>query len=105
LLRIHIHVSKKEFAASRRQPFDKTSNYITGIKNAGSEKLALLIKIVGMLLQTKVYLFWSQQLLVHALLHRCEMWLVFVETATFSAVLGFLALTSTAMLLSLHYPP
>ena len=29
------------------------------LKNADSEKLARLIKIVGMLLQTKVYLFWS----------------------------------------------
>jgi len=51
---------KKEFAASRHQPFGLTSDYIKGIENAGSEKLARLIKIVGMLLQTKVYLFWSQ---------------------------------------------
>ena len=50
---------KKEFAASRHQPFGLTSDYIKGIENAGSEKLARLIKIVGMLLQTKVYLFWS----------------------------------------------
>ena len=51
---------KKEFASSRHQPFGKTSDYIKGIENADSEKLARLIKIVGMLLQTKVYLFWSQ---------------------------------------------
>jgi ABC-type ATPase with predicted acetyltransferase domain len=51
---------KKEFAASRHQPFGKTSDYIKGIENADSEKLARLIKIVGMLLQTKVYLFWNQ---------------------------------------------
>jgi ABC-type ATPase with predicted acetyltransferase domain len=51
---------KKEFAASRHQPFGKTSDYIKGIENADSEKLARLIKIVGMLLQTKVYLFWSK---------------------------------------------
>jgi ABC-type ATPase with predicted acetyltransferase domain len=50
---------KKEFASSRHQPFGKTSDYIKGIENADSEKLARLIKIVGMLLQTKVYLFWS----------------------------------------------
>jgi hypothetical protein len=31
-----------------------------GIENADSEKLARLIKIVGMLLQTKVYLFWGK---------------------------------------------
>jgi len=51
---------KKEFAASRHQPFGKTSDYIKGIENADSEKLARLIKIVGMLLQTKVYLFWGK---------------------------------------------
>ena len=51
---------KKEFAASRHQPFGKTSDYIKGIENAGSEKLTRLIKIVGMLLQTKVYLFWRK---------------------------------------------
>ena len=51
---------KKEFAISRHQPFGTTSDYIKGIENAGSEKLARLIKIVGMLLQTKVYLFWGK---------------------------------------------
>jgi hypothetical protein len=50
---------KKEFASSRHQPFGKTSDYIKGIENAGSEKLTRLIKLVGMLLQTKVYLFWK----------------------------------------------
>jgi ABC-type transport system involved in cytochrome c biogenesis ATPase subunit len=51
---------KKEFAASQHQPFGKTSDYIKGIENADFAKLARLIKIVGMLLQTKVYLFRSQ---------------------------------------------
>ena len=51
---------KKEFATSRHQPFGKTSDYIKGIENACSEKLTRLIKIVGMLLQTKVYLFWRK---------------------------------------------
>jgi hypothetical protein len=51
---------KKEFASSRHQPFGKTSDYIKGVENAGSEKLARLIKIVGMLLQTKIYLFWQK---------------------------------------------
>jgi ABC-type transport system involved in cytochrome c biogenesis ATPase subunit/GNAT superfamily N-acetyltransferase len=54
---------KKEFATSQHQPFGKTSDYIKGIENANFAKLARLIKIVGMLLQTKVYLFWSQPLL------------------------------------------
>jgi hypothetical protein len=53
---------KKEFASSRHQPFGKTSDYIKGIENAGSEKLTRLIKIVGMLLQTKVYLFWENDI-------------------------------------------
>jgi hypothetical protein len=51
---------KKEFAASSHQPFGNASEYIKGIENADSAKLARLIKIVGMLLQTKVYLFWSR---------------------------------------------
>ena len=50
---------KKEFAACSSQPYGKTSDYKEGIKKADAEKLARLIKIVGMLLQTKVYLFWS----------------------------------------------
>jgi ABC-type transport system involved in cytochrome c biogenesis ATPase subunit len=50
---------KKEFAVSRHQPFGKTSTYIQCIKNADSAKMAKLIKVVGMLLQTKVYLTWE----------------------------------------------
>jgi hypothetical protein len=50
---------KKEFAASRHQPFGKDSDYIKCLQNANESKLVKLIKLVGMLLQTKVYLFWS----------------------------------------------
>jgi hypothetical protein len=50
---------KKEFASGRHQPFGKTSDYVKGIENADSAKLGKLIKIVGMLFQTKVYLFHS----------------------------------------------
>ena len=53
---------KKEFAASRHQPFGKTSDYIESVKNADHAKMAKLIKLVGMLLQTKVYLFWESTL-------------------------------------------
>ena len=53
---------KKEFAVSRHQPFGNTSDYTKCIENADSAKLAKLIKIVGMLMQTKVYLFWSKKL-------------------------------------------
>jgi ABC-type transport system involved in cytochrome c biogenesis ATPase subunit len=50
---------KKEFATSRHQPFGKTSDYIACIENADHMKMAKLVKLVGMLLQTKVYLFWK----------------------------------------------
>jgi len=51
---------KKEIAASRRQPFGKTSVYVECIQNADVSKIAKLVKLVGMLLQTKVYLFWKK---------------------------------------------
>ncbi len=51
---------KKEFAVSRHQPFGKTSDYIACVRRADKEKLAKLVKLVGMLLQTKVYLFWTK---------------------------------------------
>jgi hypothetical protein len=51
---------KKEFAASRHQPFGKTSDYVACLENADLAKMAKLIKLVGMLLQTKVYLFWGK---------------------------------------------
>ena len=50
---------KKEFSISRHQPFGKTSDYTLALRNANSEKIAKLVKIAGMLLQTKVYLFWA----------------------------------------------
>jgi hypothetical protein len=52
---------KKEFAVSRHQPFGKTSVYVECIQNADVPKIAKLVKLVGMLLQTKVYLFWNRQ--------------------------------------------
>jgi ABC-type ATPase with predicted acetyltransferase domain len=51
---------KKEFAVSRHQPFGKTTDYVKCIENVDKAKLAKLIKLVGMLLQTKVYLFWHK---------------------------------------------
>ena len=50
---------RKEFAVSRHMPYGKTSDYVLSIQNADLLKMAKLIKLVGMLLQTKVYLFWS----------------------------------------------
>jgi len=40
------------------QPFGKTSDYLKNIQNADSSKIVKLIKVLGVLLQTKVYLFW-----------------------------------------------
>jgi hypothetical protein len=51
---------RKEFAVSRHKPFGKTSEYEKCIEKADSAIIAKLIKIVGMLLQTKVYLFWRK---------------------------------------------
>ncbi|MGD0071625.1 MAG: hypothetical protein ABSB71_08715 [Candidatus Bathyarchaeia archaeon] len=51
---------KKEFAVSRHQPYGKTSDYVKCIQNADVSKIAKLVKLVGMLLQTKVYLFWKK---------------------------------------------
>jgi hypothetical protein len=50
---------KKEFAASRHQPYGTTVDYVKCVENAEPAKLAKLIKLGGMLLQTKVCLFWS----------------------------------------------
>ena len=50
---------RKEFAVSRHMPYGKTSDYVLSIQNADLLKMAKLIKLVGMLLQMKVYLFWS----------------------------------------------
>jgi hypothetical protein len=50
---------KKVIAASRHEPFGKTSDYVKYIQNADSHKLGKLIKILAMLSQTKVYLFWK----------------------------------------------
>lgn len=51
---------KKEFEAGRRQPFGKTADYIESVRHADNEKMAKLIKVAGMLQQTKVYLFWKK---------------------------------------------
>lgn len=52
------HRLQKEF--SPHQPYGKFEEYKEGVENAGLEKIAKLIKICGVLLQTKVYLFWKK---------------------------------------------
>ena len=51
---------RKEIAASRHVPYGTTKLYREGIENADLGKLAKLVRVVGVLLQTKVYLFWSR---------------------------------------------
>jgi hypothetical protein len=51
---------KKEFATSRHQPFGVTREYIASIGGADSAKMAKLVKLVVMLSQRKVYLFWKK---------------------------------------------
>jgi len=48
----------KEIGACRREAYGKKADYVKGIKDADLTKIAKLIKIVGVLLQSKVYLFW-----------------------------------------------
>jgi len=50
---------RKEFAAIRHVPYGTTKAYREGIENADLGKLAKLVRVVGVLLQTKVYLFWN----------------------------------------------
>jgi hypothetical protein len=50
---------KKTVAAARHLPFGNTDSYITNVKQANSEKIRQLIKLFGMLLQSKIYLFWK----------------------------------------------
>ena len=49
---------KREFSAGKHEPFGKTADYQNAIKKANLLKLTELIKLVGVLVQTKVYLFW-----------------------------------------------
>ncbi len=47
------HPRFKEFAGSRGMPYGKTSAYVECIRKADTQKIAKLIKIVGMLIQKK----------------------------------------------------
>ena len=51
---------KQVFSSNRYDPYGKTSEYVKNVTAADLTKTAKLIKIAGQLLQTKVYLFWSQ---------------------------------------------
>jgi len=49
----------KEFFS--HQPYGRRRLFQKAVEAAGLEKLAKLLKVTGMLLQTKVYLFWKNQ--------------------------------------------
>ena len=49
---------QKQF--SPHQPYGTTEKYKAGVEKVDLDKFAKLIKICGMLLQTKVYLFWKK---------------------------------------------
>jgi hypothetical protein len=48
---------RREIAAIRHMPYGNAAVYAEGIRNARMDRMAKLVKIVGMLLQTKIYLF------------------------------------------------
>jgi len=52
---------RKEIAVDRHKPFGRKEHYVEGIGKADLTKMAKLIKVVGVLLQTKVYLFWENK--------------------------------------------
>jgi len=51
---------RKEFAQSRHVPYGNSAEFKKSIATADVSKLAMLVRIVGLLLQTKVYLFWTK---------------------------------------------
>ena len=52
---------RKEFAISRHVPYGNSSEFKKCISEADVPKMVRLVKIVGMLLQAKVYLFWGKE--------------------------------------------
>ncbi len=52
---------RRGLTVNRRIPYGTANAYVVAVNNASMEKLGRLVKITGMLLQTKVYLFWRKQ--------------------------------------------
>ena len=50
----------KEISVNRHKAFATRAEYIAGIEGANLFKLASLIRVVGLLLQVKAYLFWQK---------------------------------------------
>jgi hypothetical protein len=51
---------RKESSVSRHVPYGNSAEFNKFLDEADVSKLARIVKIVGMLLQTKVYLFWGK---------------------------------------------
>jgi hypothetical protein len=49
---------RREIVANRHMPYGTAAVYAEGVRNASVGRIARLVRIVGMLLQMKVYLFW-----------------------------------------------
>jgi hypothetical protein len=50
----------KEISVNRYKAFATRAEYIAGLEAADLAKLASLIRVVGLLLQVKAYLFWQK---------------------------------------------
>jgi hypothetical protein len=50
---------RREFAAIRHQPFGRIAEYISCVRKVEMPEIGKLIKLIGLLSQTKVYLFWK----------------------------------------------
>jgi hypothetical protein len=55
------HLRFKEIVVGKHQPYGKASAFRLCVEEADLSKIAKLIKIFGMLLQVKIYLFWSKK--------------------------------------------
>ena len=50
----------KEISVNRRKAFGVKVDYIASLEAADLAKLASLVRVVGLLLQVKAYLFWQK---------------------------------------------
>jgi hypothetical protein len=55
---------RREIAAIRHMPHGTAAVYAEGVRNPDAERMAKFTRIIGMLLQTKVYLFWNESPIV-----------------------------------------
>jgi len=55
---VHLRFMKEFFY---HKPYGKRETYIEKVQTASLEKLAKLINVTALLLQTKVYLFWKKK--------------------------------------------